>query len=147
MAGSRADFIYTDDANIRYALNLDESNSRAVIRRSGSTTDVNLFSPATAPFPGRPPTSFRPRAINAFNQANPRERRVFKVGNPAAYAVAITGAAEIRAERVGPDEPTPDVGTSTIVWVVSSARPERRGVQPNFTTDTGLDDGTPAAGG
>jgi hypothetical protein len=143
MAGSRADFIYQDDAGMRLALNLDESNSRGNIRPTGTTTNTPLFLPTAAPFPGRPPTSFRARGVNTFNSADPTETRFFKVGNPAAYTVALAGPSEILAFRSAADEPGSDVNSSIITWVVRSARPERRGTQPNFTMDTGLNDGTP----
>lgn len=141
MAGGRRDFVYETDGGTRVSLNLDESNSKGTIRTSGVETApaLNLFNPAVAPFPGRPQAGFKPRGLNCFNALNPRETRFFKVGNPAAYALALANSTEILAERVGPN-----LETAPIRWVVRSARPERRGSIPNFTVDTGLDDGTPA---
>jgi hypothetical protein len=140
MAGSRRDFLYTDDAANKYALNLDESNSKGKINPVGSTAvATDLFIAATSPFPGRPPSGFRPRGVNTFNKADPRETRFFKIGNPAAYSIAISGASEISAYRTSPTA----TGDVLVTWVVRSGRPERRGTVPNFSTDTGLDDGTP----
>lgn len=139
MTGSRRDFSYTDDANVKVSLNLDESNSKGTIKVVGSTaTAINLFLAATAPFPPRATAGFKPRGVNTFNKANPVETRFFKIGNPAAYALAIANVTEITANRVGPN-----VEAVPIVWVVRSARPEKRGSFPNFATDTGLTDGTP----
>jgi hypothetical protein len=141
MAGSRKDFIVTDDAGQRFSVNVDESNAKATIRRTGdaAAVGIRLFDVPTAPFPGRPPASFRLRGVNTFNAADPRETRFFKVGNPAAYALALGGPSEITAFRVSPGG-----GAVAVTWVVRSGRPERRGTQPNFSQDTGLDDGTPA---
>lgn len=140
MAGSRRDFSYTsDDGTTKYALNLDESNSKGVLSAPDGTAPLNLFLAAVAPFPGRPPSGFKARYLNAYNKANPLEKRKFYVGNPAAYNYAKLNPSIIKAERVGPDS-TPTL----IEWVVKSARPERFGVAPDFLADSGLDDGTPA---
>lgn len=143
MAGSRRDFSYNDDAGNKYSLNLDESNSKGTIKVVDSTAAaIPLFLPATAPFPGRATSGFQPRGLNTFNKENPVETRYFKVGNPAAYALAIANVTEITANRVGPN-----TETTPVVWIVRSARPERRGSFPNFAQDTGLTDGTPVGNG
>lgn len=140
MAGSRRDFSYTsDDGNTKYALNLDESNSKGILSAPDGTLPLNLFLAATAPFPGRPPAGFKARYLNAYNRTNPTEKRKFYVGNLAAYNYAKVNASIIKTiER---PETAPAVETE---WVVKSARPERFGTSPDFLVDSGLNDGTPA---
>lgn len=139
MAGSKRDFSYETNKGIKYAVNLDESNSKGICSAPDGTNPLPLFNAATAPFPGRAPQGFKLRYCNTYNQANPKEKRKFYIGNPAAYNYLDENAAVIKAERVGPDT-TPAV----VTWVVKSARPERRGQTPDFLVDSGLDDGTPA---
>jgi hypothetical protein len=139
MAGSRRDFSYTsDDGSTKYALNLDESNSKGILSAPDGTAPLPLFAIAAAPFPGRPPSGFKARYLNAYNKDKPVEKRKFYVGNPAAYNYAKLNPSIVKAERVGPDS-TPTL----ITWVVKSARPERFGTAPDFLSDSGLDDGTP----
>lgn len=139
MAGSKRDFSYTsDDGTTKYALNLDESNSKGVLSAPDGTSPLNLFLTAVAPFPIRPPQGFKARYLNTYNRANPVEKRKFYVGNPAAYNYAKLNPSIIKAERVGPD-----VTPTVVEWVVKSARPEKFGTAPDFLVDSGLDDGTP----
>lgn len=139
MAGSRRDFSYDSDSGTRYAVNIDESNGKGVLSAPDGSGPLNLYNTAVAPFPGRAPQSFKKRYLNTYNRANPVEKRVFSVGNVAAYNYAANNASIVTAFRVGADS-TP----VAVEWVVKSARPEQRGTVPDFSTDSGLNDGTPA---
>lgn len=139
MAGSLIPVSYQRDSGQFYALNRDESNSRASIS-SDVSSFVPLFLPSATPFVGGlPPKGFKERYANTYLKSDPRVRRRFPIGNPAALVVATTTNAEITAP-VSPDGPA-------VRWVVTTTRGESNPRQLNFTAnDSGQDDGTPGAG-
>jgi hypothetical protein len=138
MARSRQYVSYQNDQGQFYALDRDESNSRATVQVIGSlpATAVKLFNPPAVPFVGtKPPQGFNERYVNAFLSTDPLVRRKFPIGNPAAYAVAVAGNAQINAPYGG------QVGDTVSVWNVTSTRPEIVNRVFSFA-DTGQTDGT-----
>lgn len=128
---------YQNDTGSFYALNRDESNSRGTANFPGTT--LPLFLPAANPFVGTlAPQGFKERYANTFLQVDPKVRRRFPVGNPAALAVLAKPGSYIAAAT--------DAAEAPKIWIVTSIRGERGGRNPNFLSDTGQDDGTPGGG-
>lgn len=122
MAGSRKDFLYTDDSGAVFVINLDESNTEAVNGNAGVLTTANN------------PKNFVPRNLKVrelfyVNGARTRTIRCVPL-TPAIYGALLTP----------PFPPLPDPIDSTgPALQLSRANGERRRV-PN-PIDTGLIDG------
>jgi len=128
MAGSLRLFRYTNDAGADFSLKMDESNGEATI--GGVTLMRNRV--AASPYP---PQGFKPRYINAINNADPNIKRKFLVGNPLAIAQINASAAMLASTYPGQ---TPSS------WSYNSIRGERARLVPPISTtggDTGLTDG------
>jgi hypothetical protein len=144
MAGSKQWCSYKNDQNTFYAIERDESNSRATIKVVGGAagTELKLFEAAATPFVGtKPPQGFKGRYVNSYLSTDPVVKRQFPVGNPLAYAVALAGNAQISAPLKG------GTGEAVLVWNVTTSRPELTSRTFNFTADTGQTDGTTTAVG
>jgi hypothetical protein len=131
MAGSISWFDYQGDNNIRYALKMDKSNGTAQI--NGKPLMLVRAAGALAS-----PSGLKKRYAYAYSQANPRIKRRFWVGNPAAVADVLAGGFNITAEDypAGDDKP----GASK-TWVITAYRGERSSPIPAASaTDTGLTD-------
>ena len=137
MAGSRTWRTYTTDDNISYSIQVDKSNANGAIS-GGSGTNV-LCLPRTANLP-QPPKGFRYRYALAYNQANPKERRKFVIGNTSLIVSIVTPGCIILAE----DYPGGgDTAGNNVNWVVTFYSGEKRRLVPVFAApDTDLNDGT-----
>lgn len=122
MAGSRKDFIYTDDTGSSFAINLDESNTEAVNGNAGQITVANN------------PQNYVPR--------NVKVREVFyrnAAGTRTIRCVPLTQAIYL-ALLSPPFPPLPDpIDAAGAVLSLSRANGERRRVSK--AADTGLIDG------
>jgi hypothetical protein len=133
MAGSLKYFLYTDDANAPYSVNVDESNGEATVG------GIRLCLVRTAAHPNLP-TKLKKRYVNAFVTATPNIKRRFWVGNPLAIPQILAGGAFLASAYPTAADATP----VTVPWTVSSYRGEKNSPPPalNATSgDTGLTDG------
>jgi hypothetical protein len=124
MTGSKRFFNYATDAAVVTAVELDESNSKAVGTPGGA-----LFPAVFAPAPIIP-TGLKKRYVNAFNTALPAQKRRFFVGTLTAYNL-ISGGGTIAVTD-------PVTGNST--WQVTSSRGEKGRIP--YVGDTGQTDGS-----
>lgn len=120
MAGSRKWFIYTDDAGVDYAINLDESNTEALNASENPYTSTGTKAAL--------PRNIKPREIFYSNAARTRTIRCVAL-TQTIYAAAITGSVGTITD--------PIAGTGTLA--LSRANGERRRIPTPL--DTGLDDG------
>lgn len=122
MAGSRKDFLYTDDSGSVYAINLDESNTEAVNGNAGTITTANnprIFVPRNV----------KPRELFYGNAARTRRIRCVAL-TPTIYGALLTP----------PFPPIPDPIDATAPQLqLQSANGERRRIPSPI--DTGLLDG------
>lgn len=122
MAGSRKDFLYTDDSGATFAINLDESNTEAVNGNSGGITTAN--NPRNFI-----PRNVKPRELFYSNAARTRTIRCVAL-TPATYSALLTP----------PFPPLPDpLGGGSGDLQLSRANGERRRIPSAI--DTGLLDG------
>lgn len=115
MAGSRRWFGYTDDQDVVWAVQLDESTAES--------TDLGFTSPIPEAATGRVISKGVPikmRYVNVFRVVNGQEiRRKFYVGNVAAN---------------GFDPTKSSITVDGVVWGTSSTRGERRVRVPQLDT-------------
>ncbi len=136
MAGSLTYRSYTSDANIAYAIKVDESNANAAVTGGAGGALCPIRTSNLMPLPG----GLQKRYVLCYNKANPSERRKFYVGALNAIGNVLTPGATITAE----DYPgTNDTPGSNVTWVVTAYRGEKVRMVPSFDSpDTGLTDGT-----
>jgi hypothetical protein len=135
MAGSKRWFKYTTDAGVDMSVNLDESNSEATIN------GVRLFLARTARHPVMAGVGKRARYVLATTTTSADLgskviTRKFKIGNPAAIALAQSGEQPLVAVTF-PGYPPSN-------WSTSTYSGEKVRLSPALdaaTGDTGLDDG------
>lgn len=122
MAGSRKDFLYTDDTGTTFAINLDESNTEAVNGTAGQLTVANGVQDYV-------PRNVKVREVFYGNAARTRTIRCVAL-TPAIYGSLLTP----------PFPPIPDpIDSGGPVLTLSRANGERRRVPR--AVDTGLIDG------
>ncbi len=123
MAGSRKDFVYTDDTGDTFAINLDESNTEAVNGTTGTLTANSA------------PQNYVPRNVKVrevFYSNTQRTRTIRCVAlTPAIYSALLTPPFA--------DIPDPLDSTNAAGLFLSRANGERRRVP--IARDTGLNDG------
>jgi hypothetical protein len=138
MSGSRTWRAYTSDSGTQYSIAVDKSNASAIPTGGGSAGGA--LCPARTINAPRLPRGLKTRYVNAYNQANPLERRKFTVGSTAAIATVIAPGATIAGE----DYPgAGDTAGTSVTWVITSYRGEKTNNAPAFTApDTALTDGT-----
>ncbi len=109
MAGSLKYFRYRSDAGVDYSINIDESNANATVG------GVALCLPRTAAHPllGGRTTK---RYLLATLVSNPRIKRKFWVGNPAAIPQILAGSAML----AGVYPLSTDVAVAPVVWSISA---------------------------
>jgi hypothetical protein len=132
MTGSLKDFSYMDDFNRRWALRLDESNAKGIIRSNISNDSERLFLPAETPFPSRAPQGLIPRTLSCVLLTNPNIKRRFVCGRKGVF---------LRASIEGGSVESP-AGT---FWIIIRGHNEGYPLAPQYDVDTGLTDGTPLA--
>jgi hypothetical protein len=140
MAGSLVTVSYKKDDGTFYALKRDESNSRGEVWRANGQDKLPLFLPAATPFVGTlPPAGFKERFVNTYLSANPKIRRRFPIGNPAALAYVTQVGSYVWAPNLPGGQPER--------WIITNSVGEKNPPNLNFeTTDSGQDDGTPQPG-
>jgi hypothetical protein len=134
MAGSLKYFRYRSDAGVDYSINIDESNANATVG------GVALCLPRTAAHPLLSGRTTK-RYLLATLVSNPKIKRKFWVGNPAAIPQILAGSAML----AGVYPLSTDVAVAPVVWSISAYRGEKTGIAPAFNItagDTGLTDGT-----
>jgi hypothetical protein len=138
MAGSRTWRSYTSDSGAQYSIQIDESNARAIPTAAGSAgSELCPVRTANAP---RLPKGLKLRYVNAYNQANPAEKRRFIVGTTSQIPIVTAPGATIVSEDYPGAGDTP--GT-TATWIVRGYRGEKVDNAPSFSApDTGLTDAT-----
>ena len=85
MAGSRDNFLYTDDSGTVYAVNLDKSNTIGINGDARSVPDGSVSLVGL-------PRNIKPRAVFYSNLARTRTIRVV-ILLPATYATIVAGTA------------------------------------------------------
>lgn len=122
MAGSRKDFIYTDDTGSEFAINLDESNTEAINGTAGQVTVANTPQDYV-------PRNVKVREVFYTNAARTRTIRCVPL-TQAIYLALLTP----------PFPPLPDpIDAAGPVLTLGRANGERRRVPK--AADTGLTDG------
>lgn len=121
MAGSRKLFVYTDDAEVDYWIDLDESNTEAVNGNS-------LGYPTTGGPVDAVPRNIKPRELFYINTARTRTIRVVAL-TPAIYTAIIQS----------PGTTINDPLTTGQLLYLSRGNGERNRIP--VARDTGLDDG------
>lgn len=138
MSGSMTERQYTADNGATYSIRCDESNANATATAGGITSPPLLpIKIANQPFA---PQGTKFRYVNAYNQANPAQRRRFKY-SISAQTVILAPGATISCE----DYPAAGATASgvTQTWIVGTAVGEKsRRSKPFSAPDTGLTDGT-----
>lgn len=123
MAGSRKWFVYTTDTDQDYAIQLDESNTEAVMGGAdGDYTDTSTVIAAV-------PRNFTPRFVVYANADRTREIKC-TVLTAARYALILEGS---EAQTI--TDPIEGAGTLTLI------RAKGEQVTFPFAGDTGLQDG------
>lgn len=139
MSGSMTWRGYTADDGTVFAIKCDESNANAIATNGAGLASGTLLPVRTANVP-LPPCGLRPRYVNAYNQANPSQKRRFKYTINVAPIVLSDGAT-ISAEDYPPGGGNAPGITQT--WVVTAPVGEKsRKPAPFNAPDTGLTDGT-----
>lgn len=122
MAGSRKWFVYSSDTGSDFAVQLDESNTEAVM---GATGDYEAASAVQFAIP----RNIKPRAVYYTNAERTRTLKV-TVLTAAKYAAIANGS---ESQTI----PDPIAGTGNLFAI--NLQGER--IQRPFPDDTGLDDG------
>ena len=125
MAGSRKWFRYTDDTDTEYAIQLDESNTEAVMTGATDEGDYTDTSTVTAAVP----RNIKPRAVYYANATRTREIKC-TVLTAAQYTAIVSGTSVPTIT-----DPIEGTGNLTLIRVEG----ERRSIP--FAQDTGLTDG------
>ncbi len=125
MAGSRKWFLYTDDSGTEFAIQLDESNTEAVMAGATPSGDYLDTSTATAAVP----RNIKPRCVYYADAARTREIKC-TVLTSAQFADIVAGISV-------PTIVDPIAGTGNLVLV--RVEGEKRSIP--FAQDTGLTDG------
>jgi hypothetical protein len=133
MAGSIFWIQYTDDTGGRWAYNVDESNSKALLFIRPSNYG-DIFTKATAPFPQRAPRGLKPRYVSCIRYGDSRVRRNFIIPNRTLFNRILTEPEIYIA--------TDSSGELGSYWNILRCYNEQYPLRSNFDTDTGLDDGT-----
>lgn len=138
MSGSLTTRQYTADNGATYSIRCDESNANATASAGGTTSPPLLpIRIANQPYP---PAGLKPRYVNAYNSANPNQRRRFKYST-SAQTVLLADGAIISCEDY-PNAGATGAGV-TQTWIVTSPVGEKsRKPKPFNAPDTGLTDGT-----
>lgn len=125
MAGSRKWFRYQTDAGATYAINLDESNTEAVMLGAVDDFDYN----DTSVVNDAVPRNIKPRKVFYANAARTRTIGC-TVPTQAQYADIVSGTA-------APTITDPVEGTGDLVLI----RAQGESISIPFAADTGLTDG------
>lgn len=125
MAGSRKWFVYTSDTGDSYAIQLDESNTEAVM--AGATSDEDYTDTTTVSV--AVPRNIDPRRV--FYSNNARTRTISCVVPTAAQYADIVGGTAVQTIT------DPIEGTGNLFLV----RAQGEKVTLPFAADTGLTDG------
>jgi hypothetical protein len=123
MAGSRKWFVYASDLGEDYAIQLDESNTEAVMGGAdGDYTDTSGIQAAV-------PRNITPRAVYYGNAARTRTIKCTVLSSDR-YSDVVSGA---EAQTI----PDPIAGTGTLTLI----RAEGEKISIPFPFDTGIQDG------
>lgn len=125
MSGSKRWFRYVGDGAVNYAVELDNTNSIAVVTPPGGGAGVvigTVIAGGEILKPGR----LRMRYANTYNQTLPVVKRRFWILSQTAYNAIVPGSTIVTAG--GPAEINGP-------WVVTSTRGEKRSIPT--TADTG----------
>jgi len=138
MSGSITTRQYTSDNGATYSIRCDESNANATASAGGITSPPLLpIRTTNQPFP---PVGLKPRYVNAYNSANPAQRRRFKYSTSAQTVVLADGATISCEDYPAGGGNLPGV---TQTWIVTSPVGEKsRKPKPFNAPDTGLTDNT-----
>lgn len=125
MAGALRYYDYRSDSYAGvFGIRLDRTNGLATVLETGTRICLDK----TPQFAGQSPADFRPRIANTFNEGNPRQKRRFVVGNPAAYAeLGFSIDSVILAEGYPGDN---DAAGAVDRWRVTSLTGEHSGQLP-----------------
>jgi hypothetical protein len=134
MSGSKSWREYETDNGEKFSISMDESNASMTSSLNGE----QVAKQRSENWPTMP-KGVTPRLVHCWNQANPKQKRSFPIGNPKIFKAPGFMNGSIYLYFAG----LPTQGEAAILWIVTGYTGEKISLPTYYSQfDTGLDDGS-----